>query len=445
MWSLSVLALILLLTCGLAAAQCDGFSGPSGNTECVKFSRYDRHQWATCITDAYMRQKSHHKHLCRDQTRTYCWYQCMLETHSKSSGHVSMDCYCDPLAPTAISPTLSPGCYSPSGDDCDWFRNCLERKYPCDYSSTAYALKFAKMFCAMYKEHASKYSHQAQNWMDSARKCLLVSLVPLLRPWVKPTCQAMRQKALNSHTSCFLEPDEGATSICDLDCSEYFKIFWTIRESFFGGMDTAWDSLRAMWNIGQDCDADSISKCFGQAIQGYMRISKVVISKVKENSAAFPDGDARKRLANKLGWNIIYKLNFSTKFLGWLAYPGGGAGLDSQSLDVILVLVDKQTLGIAHAVLGRTNFDYIFNKFVSNIKKGTLPLTIDGISYWVRSLALCSDKACLKTQPLAFGSRPNHDDKSLATLASQSAWIYGVTVLIMLNHFMPFAADSYVI
>ena len=109
--------------------------------------------------------KSHHKHLCRDQTRTYCWYQYMLETHSKSSGHVSMDCYCDPLAPTAMSPTLSPGCYSPSGDDCDRFRNCLERKYPCDYSSTAYALKFAKMFCAMYKEHANKYSHQAQNWM----------------------------------------------------------------------------------------------------------------------------------------------------------------------------------------------------------------------------------------------------------------------------------------
>ena len=193
-------------------------------------------------------------------------------------------------------------------------------------------------------------------------------------------------------------------------------------------MDTAWDSLRALWNIGQDCDADSISKCFEQAIQGYMRISKVVISKVKENSAAFPDGDARNRLANKLGWNIIYKLNFSTKFLGWLAYPGGGADLDSQSLDVILVLVDKQTLGIAHAVLGRTNFDYIFNKFASKIKKGTL-----------------QDKACLKKQPLAFASRPNHDDKSLATLASQSARTYGVTVVIMLNHLMPFAADSYVI
>jgi len=168
-----------------------------------------------------------------------------------------------------------------------------------------------------------------------------------------------------------------------------------------------------------------------------MRISKVVISKVKENSAAFPDGDARNRLASKLGWNIIYKLNFSTKFLEWLAYPGGGTSLDSQSLDVILVLVDKQTLGIAHAVLGHTNFDYIFIKFASNIKKGTMPLTIDGISYWVRSLALCSDKACLKTQSLAFASRPNHDDKSLATRASQSAWIYAVTAaVITLNHHM---------
>jgi len=84
-----------------------------------------------------------------------------------------------------------------------------------------------------------------------------------------------------------LDPDEGATSICDLDCSEYFKIFWTIRESFFGGMDTACDSLRAMWNIGQDCDADSISKCFEQAIQGYMRISKVSNFKGKRELGCF--------------------------------------------------------------------------------------------------------------------------------------------------------------
>ena len=227
----------------------------------------------------------------------------MLETRQKTSDFVTIDCSCNPSPVTTISPTatLSLACYSPTGYDCNWFTDCLEKKYPCKASSTAYAVKYANLFCTVYEAYASTYTSNGQNWMNRARKCLQISLVPLLRRWVKPTCQDIRRKALNSHTSCFLKPDNQPKSICDLNCNDYFKIFWTIRESFAGGLDTAWESVRAMWNIGIDCGAESISKCFEKAIQsqGAIRICKIVVSRFHNSSFPFPYGDARNRFVDK--------------------------------------------------------------------------------------------------------------------------------------------------
>lgn len=155
-------------------------------------------------------------------SNTYCWYPCMLENRNKASGFVTLDRSCTLSPVTTISPTatLSSVCYSLSGSHCDWSTNCLKKKYLCKASSTAYAVKYAHIFCAVYKAHYSTYSYTGQDWMNRARKCLQSSLVPLLRPWVKPTCQDIRRKALNSHTSCFLKPDNQQTSICNLNCND---------------------------------------------------------------------------------------------------------------------------------------------------------------------------------------------------------------------------------
>ena len=67
------------------------------------------------------------------------------------------------------------------------------------------------------------------------------------------------------------------------------------------------------------------------------------------------------------------------------------------------------------------------------MKRGTLSLTaVHGIRYWVKSLDLCSDKACIATTPLAIEERPNYDDddkiyKNIATaLLPRSATLYGL-------------------
>lgn len=154
--------------------------------------------------------------------------------------------------------------------------------------------------------------------------------------------------------------------------------------------------------------------------------------RIDNGSVAFPYGDARNRLVDKIGASIVQSLNWNTTFIGWLVFPVEEWSLISGSLDIILAVVDKPALGIVHAVLVEINFDYIFNEFASNMKRGTLSLTaVDGIRYWVKSLDLCSDKACIATTPLAIGERPTFDDdeiyKNIATaLLPRSAALYGL-------------------
>ena len=160
------LTFILLLVVELEwAAECDKWSGPAGTVECIQIRRYNNeYQWATCLTDAYIKQKSNQKHLCLDRTATYCWYQCMLEEYNKEVGSVTGDCSCNPSNPTSypntLTPTtlLPPECYSPPGDSCDWYRSCLEKKYPCEATSNGYAIKYAEHFCKLYDQSYAKFS-----------------------------------------------------------------------------------------------------------------------------------------------------------------------------------------------------------------------------------------------------------------------------------------------
>ncbi len=243
MWIRLTFLLLFVVQSGWAAVQCDS-DDDTGHTECVPLPVYNnQYQWATCLTNDYIQQKSKNRHVCQHDS-TYCWYQCMIEIYGKGSGAVSYDCSCDP---NKVNPTQKPlpqECYSPSGDSCDWYRNCLEKNYPCVASSNAYSIRYAERFCRSFDNRSrAEFSADAQKWTDGVRKCLQVALVPLLRPWVNPSCRALRVKAFASHTPCYLNPDKDVPSICDLSYLQYTKIFWTIKGSFVL-LDTAWESSK---------------------------------------------------------------------------------------------------------------------------------------------------------------------------------------------------------
>lgn len=65
--------------------------------------------------------------------------------------------------------------------------------------------------------------------MDAVRKCLQVELVPLLRPYTNPTCKDIKQKAFSSHSGCYVDPFEGAPSICNISFRDWLQVVSTVK------------------------------------------------------------------------------------------------------------------------------------------------------------------------------------------------------------------------
>ena len=378
----------------------------------------------------------------------------MLEVHGKTVGSVTQDCSCKNVSSTANpftgSPTtpLPPDCYSPSGDSCDWYRNCLEKKYPCEDTSNAYAIRYAEKFCRLYSKAYSLFSADGRKWVDAVRKCLQVSLVPLLRPWYKPTCQEIRKKAFASHTPCYLKPDKDVPSICDLHCSDYFRIFWTIKGSFTQ-LDTAWESVKGMWNIGDKCGvASQIPKCFKEGKDAIankaVKVFKILIKKLKKlihrdrksaDPVLLPDADARSRFADGVGSAIAKSLKWNTEVMDWLAYPENVTlpiFEDPDNFNIVIALADKKALGIVTTPAPSVNFNQIVQDFASAIQKGKLPLQVDEYNVWVRSLSSCSDKSCNNTETLAVSTKPPKWNDAPRSSQSKFGLVGVSAVLVML-------------
>ena len=240
---LFVAVAILLRVQHLAEGQgCSFFTGPAGGLHCACFpSIYDDCQWATCLSKSYIEQKSRNQHTCRTRWALYCYYQCQLEEYDLDEGAVFDKCKCNEGDPP---PTPAPNgndnnnndqlnisCLSPDGTKCNWYRECLEKKYPCG-SGNGYALNYAEKFCNLYNSRASYFSPQGQRWINAVRKCLQVALVPLLRPWESPSCDEIKARAFASHSPCYLQPFPNEPSICDLNCFDWAQVVWTIKGGF---------------------------------------------------------------------------------------------------------------------------------------------------------------------------------------------------------------------
>ena len=225
--------LIVVFTAIEGKLACDPHTGPAGSTKCfLETPYYSNYQCGTCLTDAYIRQRSRGQHRCRNTRATYCYYPCMLEKYGLDRGPVYNDCLCNASVPLPQPPViLSPGCYSPDGINCSWYRQCLHRMFPCT-GQPEYAISYGEKFCNLYTNTKLHFSRKGLRWIDAARKCLQVALVPVLYLCQEhPTCKEIRTKAFKSHVPCYVEPYKGF-SVCTIPPTDWLRIFWTIKSSF---------------------------------------------------------------------------------------------------------------------------------------------------------------------------------------------------------------------
>ncbi|XP_053373226.1 uncharacterized protein LOC128546540 [Mercenaria mercenaria] len=244
-----------------------------------------------------MQTKSNGHHRCQ-RNETTCWYQCMLELHNKNNGSVYPDCTCSRNALSYTPIALPVWCYSLSGRNCVWYRDCLEKHYPCKGQDNSYAIDFSEKFCKLYEQQFTKFNQTGLLWIDAVRKCIQVNFSPVLRIFAHNTCQEIKTIAFDSHSKCYRYPGQEKPSICDLSAGEWWQVFWTLKGAV---MQAATTSFKQMLDVIQTCGTNILTdfRDFGMALI-QMKIEEVKNSRqdILEKTSEV----ASKMLSEGMGW-----------------------------------------------------------------------------------------------------------------------------------------------
>lgn len=380
-------------------AVCDRNTGRSGVTECFKLSKYNnQYQWGTCLTDSYIQTKSSGKYKCADRSRTYCYYQCMLEVHKILSGPVYADCSCRIGEEyTTSNLSLPTKCYSPSGTSCDWYEQCLERKHNCRGTKDDYGVAYATKFCNLYDKYYSHFSYQGQQWIDAVRKCLQVSLVPLLRPWRSLSCKEVKTIAFNSHVPCYIRPNDQSPhiSICHLGAHDFFSVFWTIKSGLVMSVHTSAVMIKGFWSIMTDC--------IGNIFKDYVFDGSTRNLKLRVQYADFYGGRRRRSLpelekfrsiSNEIVDNIADKLDWKKQGVLWFSDIDTNTTLKNE-ITMNIYLTDRKTYDLNAPNLPSADMNSTVANFKNKLQNGELSAKTKDFSFKV--LAGCSDADCETT------------------------------------------------
>ena len=131
----------------------------------------------------------------------------------------------------------STSCTKPSGRDCSWYEDCLEKQFPCEGNTYDYSIGFAKKFCNLFGKNYNTFSSTSKRWIDATRKCLQKELAPILTSsYIKflpkyRQCRLIYYRGFASHTKCYVKPESGSSlTICNLP--DKLKILNVIKGAF---------------------------------------------------------------------------------------------------------------------------------------------------------------------------------------------------------------------
>ena len=168
-------------------------------------------------------------------TKSECLNECPKFIDEITSIDIEMYCkgsYLSCYKGEIVNSPLKDECYTPTGDDCSWYRNCVAKRYDCSKSHN-YALNYGEKFCELYNDNFNSFSNDGKIWVDKVRKCLQLKLAQYIKPWSDVTCEELEKIAFESHNPCYLEPDGLKSSgICALRRDDWIQVFFTIKSAF---------------------------------------------------------------------------------------------------------------------------------------------------------------------------------------------------------------------
>ncbi|CAM4802730.1 unnamed protein product [Rotaria magnacalcarata] len=379
---------------------CSSQIGPLRTTECSLVNNFNTKQWNTCLTNIYIQQQSQGRHRCGDETVRYCNYPCMHEVYYLEANLVIDPCACNDSS-TLPESALPTECLSPDGSDCDWYKNCLERKYSCQGTPTEHMTTYAKTFCELHTKHNELLSDRAQRWIDDARKCLQMALVPFVRPFNNGNCQKIRERAFDSYKPCYIRPYPEVASICHMTRRDWLRIFWTLKSAFIASTPIAYSSLQNIVDTFNECSMDTEANDFGHIFKEF-KLTIDLIDTPWDNL----NKDQSDQIAVRIAHQIARIALAPPQRWGWYAY---GIPLTSmqhshtghKQMAIELLVADLP--GIVNKTLvppvNITNVE--FNEIISRIEnaviKGNLLIQIDNGTYYVSQMTYCLDAKCYAT------------------------------------------------
>lgn len=241
MWP--IFTLFLLVRCAWCEInQCDPITGSSGTTDCIRLYSYNNeYQWVTCLKNSYIKQKTNHSARCVDPLAKDCWCQVWWRCSIKILVQWKR------LAPVRLEESWHPICHravlahleiNVTGTATALKKTILAKTQP---MPTPYDTlrRFAR--CMKGKEPCSMRKDK-NGWMLPVGVCKLIWCRWCVRGYTQlVTRYGNGPSQLIFHA--FLTPDQNVSSICDLNCTDYLRIFWTIRGSF-SRLGTAWESIK---------------------------------------------------------------------------------------------------------------------------------------------------------------------------------------------------------
>ncbi|XP_062611446.1 uncharacterized protein LOC134273239 [Saccostrea cucullata] len=444
--------LSVIIGLNLVSGDCDGTFGPVGTPECVLLTPYYfKYQRATCLTNKYIQTVSKGNAICRDNTATYCYYQCMLELFEVAQGIVSNDCACGVDAPqhTTTPPKnqtqLPSHCYSPTGGDCSWYSDCLERRFPCqEMQQTSYAINYGLKFCNLYEDHYQNFSTDGQQWIDAVRGCLQVALVPLLRPFLTITCSGIKQKAFNSHLDCYTNPIKNAPSFCDLSFLDKWRIFYTVIPGLMSNCyrtahlcKDIFLSAKQLLNVRNACENRETILSEERNIQQiqirYIGLNRQTRSRrsLQSTDDYSAGADLVKAIANEMEWD--------SKGVTWVAYFQNNISANESMqysrrhfLNILLAPSKLYNLNDRRIISPFINITIIVEEITQAFRIGSLRSDmITDIS--LVKFAVCADYNCSNTTIEIEPSASKKDtDEGFLSLSSRICIAIGVFLLLII-------------
>lgn len=396
-------------------SSCNRDIGPSGIIECIRIPRYNNeYQWATCLTDTYIKAKSSGKHICEDESATFCYYQCMIEVYGANSGPVEKECCACQYGEqyTQSDLTLPSECYSPSGTSCGWYENCLERKYQCRGTEDDYAMEFATKFCNLYNDNFAKFSVEGQTWIDAVRKCLQVSLVPIIRPWCTKSCKEIKETAFASHVPCYVLPNkqDPSISMCNLGNIDRLKVFWTIKSSLVMSVGSSLEAVNGIVMTMSECAArviKSVNEKIDNVVLKIKMKTKYILKKIKN---VLPFGRHKRSLSKSIDFlllsNIIAdeiaaKLHWSEKGVLWFSTVDTNTSISNETFTnerlIYIHLADRKTFDMNAQNASSSDMKSIIQEFQSKVHNGDLNANLKDFSFEILSAKGCIDTHCNTT------------------------------------------------